>query len=100
MNLLKRIQPVAVPGKPRGKGSPLTGWQIVVSVVLLIFPSLCSSAFLTRQSHFSAPVYRPGDIARADIIIPMDTLIEDESATLARRAEVKAKASHLPPQKA
>ena len=60
--------------------------------VLLILLSLFFSVLLTRQSHFSAPLYRPGDIARADIIIPMDAVIEDEAATQARRAEAKAKA--------
>ena len=37
-------------------------------------------------------MYQLGDIARADIIIPMDAVIEDETATQARRAEAKAKA--------
>jgi len=92
MNLLKRIQPVAVRGTPLGKGGPLSGLQIVVLVVLLIPLSLFFSAFLTRQSHFSVPIYQPGDIARADIIIPMDALIEDEAATQARRVEAKARA--------
>src|SRR3989339_1221291 len=93
MNLSKRIQqPVAVQGMPRGKGSPLNRWQIVVLLVLLISLSLFLSAFLTRQSHFSAPIYQPGDIARADIIIPMDALIEDKAATQARRAEARAHA--------
>ena len=93
MNLSKRIQqPVAVQGMPRGKGSPLNRWQIVVLLVLLISLSLFLSAFLTRQSHFSAPIYQPGDIARADILIPMDALIEDKAATQARRAEARAHA--------
>jgi cyclic-di-AMP phosphodiesterase PgpH len=61
-------------------------------VVLLISLSLFLSFFLTRQNHFSAPIYQLGDIARADIIIPMDAVIEDEAATQAHRAEVKAKA--------
>ena len=66
--------------------------QIVLMVVLLISLSLFFSFFLTRQNHFSAPIYQPGDIARADIIIPMDAVIEDEAATQAHRAEAKAKA--------
>ena len=80
------------PRNTSGKGSPLSRLQIAVLVVLLISLSLFLSALLTRQSHFSAPLYQPGDIARADIIIPMDALIEDETATQARRAEAKAKA--------
>ncbi|MBE0558990.1 MAG: hypothetical protein IH628_17315, partial [Proteobacteria bacterium] len=92
MNLLKWKQPAAVCEIPSGNGSPVSKVQIVVLAVLLIPLSLFFSALLTRQSHFSAPVYQPGDIARADIIIPMDALIEDETATQARRAEAKAKA--------
>ncbi len=92
MNLFKRKQPVAVNGTRSGKAGPLSRTQIAVLAVLLILLSLCFSILLTRQSHFSAPLYRPGDIARADIIIPMDALIEDEAATQARRAEAKAKA--------
>ena len=92
MNVLKRKQPVAVDGTPAGKANPLSRAQIAVLAVLLILLSLLFSALLTRQSHFSAPLYRPGDIARADIIIPMDAVIEDETATQARRAEAKAKA--------
>ena len=90
--LLKRIQPVAVRGTPLRNGSPLSRLQIVALVVLLVFLSLFLSAFLTRQSHFSAPMYQPGDIARADIIIPMDALIEDETATQTHREEAEAKA--------
>jgi hypothetical protein len=93
MNLLKRIQPAAIPGMPLRKGSPLSTLQIVVLIGLLISLSLFFSAFLTRQSHFSAPVYQPGDIARTDIIIPMDALIEDEAATQTRRADARALAS-------
>ena len=92
MNLFKQRQPVAVNGTPSGKAGPLSRTQIAVLTVLLILLSLCFSILLTRQSHFSAPLYRPGDIARADIIIPMDAFIEDEVATQARRAEAKAKA--------
>lgn len=92
MNLFKRKQPVAVNGTPSGKPGPLSRTQIAVLTGLLILLSLCFSILLTRQSHFTAPLYRPGDIARADIIIPMDAVIEDETATQDRRAEVKAKA--------
>ena len=92
MGLLKRIKPLAVRGTPSGKGSPLSRVQIVMLAVLLIPLSFFLSALLTRQSHFSAPIYQPGDIARTDIIIPMDALIEDETATQARRAEAKANA--------
>ncbi|MBA4421819.1 MAG: hypothetical protein C0390_01815 [Syntrophus sp. (in: bacteria)] len=92
MNLLKRKQPVTARGTPSGKGSPLNRLQIVALVVLLSSLSLFLSALLTRQSHFNAPKYQPGDIARTDIIIPMDALIEDELATQDRRAEAKAKA--------
>ena len=92
MNVLKRKQPVAVNGTPSGKANPLSRAQIAVLAVLLILLSLFFSALLTRQSHFSAPLYRTGDIARADIIIPMDAVIEDETATQARRAEAKVKA--------
>ena len=76
----------------RERPAPLSRVQIVVLAVLLILLSLFFSVLLTRQSHFSAPLYQPGDIARADIIIPMDAVIEDETATQARRAEAKAKA--------
>jgi putative nucleotidyltransferase with HDIG domain len=92
MNVFKRKQPVAVRETPPGKDTPLSGVQIALLAVVLILLSLCFSILLTRQSHFSAPPYRPGDIARADIIIPMDALIEDETATQTRRAEAKAKA--------
>ena len=92
MNILKRMQPAAARGKPLGKGSPLSRFQMVVLVVLLISISFFLSAFLTRQTHFSAPIYQPGDIARADIIIPMDAFMEDETATQARRTEAKAEA--------
>jgi cyclic-di-AMP phosphodiesterase PgpH len=92
MNLFKWIRPVFAPGTPLRKGSPLSRWQVVMLAGSLIFLSLFLSILLTRQSHFSAPLYQPGDIARADIIIPMDTFIEDETATQARRAEAKAKA--------
>ena len=92
MNLFKRKQPVAVNGTPSGKAGPLSRTQTAALTVLLILLSLFFSVFLTHQSHFSAPWYRAGDIARADIIIPMDALIEDEAATQARRAEAKAKA--------
>lgn len=91
MNLLKWIQPVAS-GASRRKDGPLSGWQVVLLAGLLIFLSVLFSVLLTRQSHFSAPAYQPGDIARADIVVPMDALIEDEAATQTRRAEVKAKA--------
>jgi len=92
MNPSKPIQLAAVPGTPRGKGSPLSRLQAVVLAVSLISISFFLSVFLTSQSHFSAPVYQPGDIARTDIIIPMDSLIEDEAATQARRAEAGAHA--------
>lgn len=92
MNPLKWIQPTAVSGTPLRKGSPLSRLQTVALVVLLILFSLFLSTLLTRQSHFSAPMYQPGDIARTDIIIPMDALIEDETATQAHREEAEAKA--------
>ena len=91
MDVLKRKQPVAARGTPE-KGGPLSRVQIALLAVLLIALSLLLSALLTHQNHFSAPLYRPGDIARADIIIPMDALIEDETATRARREEAKARA--------
>jgi cyclic-di-AMP phosphodiesterase PgpH len=92
MNLLKRIQPIVIHGTPLEKGSLFSRLQIVVLVVSLIFLSLFLGALLTRQSLFSVPMYQPGDIARADIIIPVDALIEDETATQVRREEAKAKA--------
>ena len=92
MNLLKRIKPVTIPRAALGKDSPLSRLQMVVILVLLISLSIFLSVFLTRQNHFSVPTYQPGDIARADIIIPIDAVIEDEVATQAHRAEAKAKA--------
>lgn len=92
MNLFERNQPAAANGTPPGKAVPLSRTQLAVLTAVLILLSLCFSILLTRQDHFSAPRYQPGDIARADIIIPMDALIEDETATQARRAEAKAKA--------
>ena len=65
--------------------------QMVMLAGSLIFLALLFSILLTRQSRFSVPAYQTGDIARADIIIPTDMLIEDEAATEARRAAVKAK---------
>jgi len=92
MNLFKRLQTIAVGWSPTGKGGPPSRLQIVLLLVLLIPLSLFLSALITRQSHLSLPVYQPGDIARADIIIPVDALIEDERATQIRRAEVRARA--------
>lgn len=94
MNPSKQIRPVAALEKPLGRGGPLSRWQISLLAVLLVSLSLFLSVFLTGQSHFSAPAYQPGDIARADIIIPMDLFIEDEAATQAHRAEAK---NHLLP---
>ncbi|MEW6334034.1 MAG: HDIG domain-containing metalloprotein [Thermodesulfobacteriota bacterium] len=92
MKLFKGRQPAAVSEKPRGKGNPLSGYERAVLAILLISVSIVFGLILTRQTRFSAPVYQPGDIARADIIIPMDVFIEDETATRARRAEAKAEA--------
>lgn len=92
MNLFKWIRPAAVSGTPRGTDNPLSRWQMVMFVGSLIFLSLLLSILLTHQSRFSAPIYQPGDIARADIIIPMDAFIEDETATQERRTEAKAQA--------
>lgn len=92
MNQSERIPAVAVLGAPFGKASPLSRMQMLVLAILTIFLSFLLSAFLTSQSHFSAPMYQPGDIAQTDIIIPMDALIEDEAATQAHRAEAKANA--------
>ncbi|MHB8909534.1 MAG: HD family phosphohydrolase [Syntrophales bacterium] len=93
MNLLKNKQPAAVEETQAGKKNTVSRLQIVVLVLLLIPLSLFMSTCLTPQSHFSAPVYETGDIARADIVIPMDAVIEDETATNTRRAEARAKAA-------
>jgi len=85
-------KPSAVTGKPRRKTGLLGKWQMVMLAGSLIFLALLFSILLTRQSRFSVPAYQTGDIARADIIIPTDMLIEDEAATEARRAAAKAKA--------
>lgn len=92
MDLFKRLQAAAVGWSPSGKGRSPGRLQIVLLLVLLIPLSVFLSALLTRQSHLSLPVYQPGDIARADIIIPVDALMEDEKATQIRRAEVRARA--------
>jgi len=94
MNLFQwiKIKPVAAPGAPQKKSNPLSRGQAFMLAGSLIILALLLSVLLTRQSHFSAPLYQPGDIARADVIIPVDALIEDETATQARRAEAKAKA--------
>lgn len=92
MNLLKRMPHPSAHGKPLGKSDPPSRLQMAVLASLLIPLSLFLSVFLTRQTHFSAPVYHPGDIARTDIIIPMDAFIEDQTATQARRTEAKAEA--------
>ncbi len=92
LGFFKRLRTAAVGWSPAGKGGPPSRLQIVLLLVLLIPLSLFLSALITRQSHLSLPVYQPGDIARADIIIPVDALIEDEKATQLRRAEVRARA--------
>jgi hypothetical protein len=92
MELFKSIRSAFVRGTPLGKGAPLSRRQVALLAGLVIFATLVITIFLTRQSHFSAPAYLPGDIARTDILIPMDALIEDEEATQARRDEAKGRA--------
>ena len=93
MNLWKENQPAAVREAPAERGDRLSRWQIALLVSLVISGSLLLSVVLTRQDEFSAPRYQPGDIARTDIVIPMDALIEDETATETRRAEARARAA-------
>ncbi|MCE5265130.1 MAG: hypothetical protein LLG97_16560 [Deltaproteobacteria bacterium] len=57
----------------------------------MVLVSLVLGALLSGYRYWSIPSYRQGDIARADIVIPVDALIEDEEATRIRRAEARAK---------
>jgi len=92
MNLFKHGLSAAAGAVSEVKGSPSSRLRLVALSILVISLSLLLSLVLTHQNRFTVPLYQPGDIARADIIIPMDALIADEPATEARRAEARAKA--------
>ena len=91
MKFFEWRKPSSVPEKPTRETGLLGKWQRVMLAGSLVLLALLFSILLTRQSRFSVPAYQTGDIARADIIIPTDMLIEDEAATEARRAAAKAK---------
>jgi hypothetical protein len=91
MNLFKHGLSAAAGAVSEGKGSPSSRLRLVALSILVISLSLLLSLVLTHQNRFTVPLYQPGDIARADIII-RGCPIADEPATEARRAEARAKA--------
>lgn len=91
MNLSEWIHPSADRGARWRKDNLPGKGKIIAAAGLLIAVSLLLGALLSGYRHWSIPVYQPGDIARSDIVIPVDAVIEDEEATRARRAEAKAR---------
>jgi len=66
--------------------------EVIALAALLIFCSFLLSMLLSDYSHFSVPSYHLGDIALADIIVPVDLLIKDEKATHTLEIEARTKA--------
>lgn len=92
MNLSKWIHPPADRGARWRKDNLPEKGKIMAVAGLLLVVSLLLGALLSGYRYWSLPLYRPGDIARAAIVIPVDALIEDEEATRLRREEAKANA--------
>jgi hypothetical protein len=59
---------------------------------LIVVLGAALSVLLSGVGGFGIPPYALGDIARTDILIPRDVLIEDREATEARKAEARARA--------
>ncbi len=91
MNLSRWIQPPADRGARWRKDDLPGNGRIAAAAGLLLFVSLLLTALLSGYRYWSLPLYRVGDIARSDIVISRDALIEDEEATRLRRGEAAAK---------
>jgi hypothetical protein len=71
---------------------PLNRMQLLALLGLIIVLGAALSVLLSGAGGFGVPPYVLGDIARTDILIPRDVLIEDREATEARKAEARVRA--------
>lgn len=86
------MQRAAVRVSARKTGDKLNVRQVIPLSGILFLLSLFLSLLLSEYFHFEIPSYQLGDIARTDVVVPMDILIKDDDATRAKQEEARTKA--------
>lgn len=71
--------------------SRLNRRQLLALTAIIVLLGILLSLLLARTGGFSVPSYGLGDIARTDVLIPRDALIEDREAMAARKAEARSR---------
>src|SRR5438445_5299363 len=67
----------------------INSFQGVALVLLLLFLTTFFTLLFFGYTKISLPQYSVGDIARADVVVPFDVSIEDETDNDARRAAAR-----------
>jgi len=74
----------------KAENQALSARETLVFLLLLCLLSAFFSVLFSNYPQFSVPTYSVGDIAHADVVVPMDLVIRDDEATEARRTAARA----------
>jgi hypothetical protein len=79
--------------RKRSEKQTLNSDQTLRFLLLLSLLSTFFSFLFSNYTRFSVPAYSVGDIARADVVVPIDLVIKDDEATEARKTTARASVS-------